>query len=466
MKPTSSEEIELNIQPDPSVLFKLGRSNFTLAFALGEFIDNAYDARGTTCPVVVEITTDEQHKTIIVSDNASGMDAEELEAALTVGRTKKDKDHIGIFGFGLKAAATYLSERFRIETCKKGGATILKVDVDSRTFDKWQLRAEAFPVSSSTSHGSRLTLSEVNVSLGNSEIEKAKREIAEVYHRLIVSGRLEVLVNGEPIKAPAFDLISGLKWDIDFDVNGKRVHGWVGAGRPVRMGGQMNFTPGFYLVRKDRVVKKGEWIGVKPHSRLRTMVGEIQLDDFEVNNNKTDFLRGTPAWVALESQMTQTIASLKLKKTIYTGTTKKSRFKVSSAGEDTTPGPSNQQAPQGHQTKGPASRTSAATPQPNAPAPAPSKPEHPTTAEDGNKPMVFVVHGLDHVARDECVKMLKELGLYPIILQESPATALMAILDKFELYAKKSVYAVVMGLLKKSLSSDVGLGCCQIGPQG
>ncbi|MBC7345386.1 MAG: hypothetical protein H5U03_08225, partial [Clostridia bacterium] len=226
------------------------------------------------------------------------------------------------------------------------------------------------------------------------------QELSEVYHRLIQKQHLIISVNGEPIKPFQLDLMPGLRWDIDLKVGTKNVRGWVAAARPVRQGGQQNYTPGFYLVRRDRIVKKGEWIGHSYHSRLRTMVGEIELDDFEVNANKTDFLRDTPEWVQLDQSIRQFFADNKLVTRIYKGIKgKKEEVPAAETGK-----------PQA----GAGKASSPAPPEPPTQPPPSSGYSPPTFTSDvaptageqphspGTPKKVFIIHGRDHTARDHC----------------------------------------------------------------
>ena len=60
------------------------------------------------------------------------------------------------------------------------------------------------------------------------------------------------------------------------------------------------------------------------------------------------------------------------------------------------------------------------------------------------KPIVFVVHGRDLNARDQCVKVLARLGVDPVVLADQPGGRLEFVLDKFEKEAKQGDYAIVL----------------------
>lgn len=268
----------LNITPDVSLLAKLGKSNFTISYALGEFIDNSYDARGNITPIKVNIDFNVNPQSITITDDGPGMDDNELETALKVGLSSKRNDSIGQYGLGLKAAATFLAKKFTIETVKLNSASGLRVIYDQEQFEaigKWELQAEIIPQPEGLKHGTRITLSDLNINIQKVNINNIKFELSRVYHKLIESKKLFIFINNEPVEPISYELMPGLKWEIDLDVNGKKVKGWVGAMMPKR---KFDVEAGFELIRFGRVLKYGEWIGINKHAAVRTLIGELELD--------------------------------------------------------------------------------------------------------------------------------------------------------------------------------------------
>lgn len=57
---------------------------------------------------------------------------------------------------------------------------------------------------------------------------------------------------------------------------------------------------------------------------------------------------------------------------------------------------------------------------------------------------VFIVHGHDKLVLNEVKEFIITLGLTPIILQDQPNSGLTTIIDKFERYAKRVNFAVIL----------------------
>jgi predicted nucleotide-binding protein len=444
----ANPEFVLDITPDVTLLSKLGRSSFTFLFALGEFIDNAYDARENLDSISINIDFDLGQQFIIISDTGTGMNAGELEMALKVGLSRKRPDSIGIYGFGLKAAATYLSRRFQIETAKLGSNEVLRLVYDQEKFEaagKWELSAVAIPKSDHTiDHGTRITLTRLNVDISNLSEDEIRSKLASLYHKLIRQGKLNILVGSKPVEPPTYDLVPNIKWEIDLTLNGKQVKGWVGAQIPIKISGKkrLDFEPGFQLLRHGRVLRTGEWIGVKRHDAVRTLIGELELDEFEMNNNKTDFLRDTPDWVALEKAMRDFFNANNIRQKIYQGT--KLNTKLNKKIMTIKPPVTAPDTPTTTTTGIPASQyhppnTIEQPKQSNTQAIQPTD----TLEVPGKNKNIFIVHGLDHAHRKECVQVLKSLGLNPIVLQEQPNQG-KTIIEKFEHAAKQCQYAIIL----------------------
>lgn len=438
-------QVILNIIPDVTLLAKLGRSNFTIPYALGEFIDNSYDARGQFEPILINIDFDLGKSSITITDTGEGMDEKELETALKIGLSGKRKDSIGQYGLGLKAAAAFLSRRFTIETTKLNSNQGLIAVWDQEQFEisqKWELSATVIP-KSENEHGTKITLEDLNVDLQFTRTSDISLSFARVYHKLLEADKLRIVLNDEPILPIHCKLVEGLKWEINLLVNGKVVKGWVGAKIPEKLyPDNKSFESGFELIRHGRVLKFGEWIGIEKHGAVRTLVGELELDDFDVNNNKTDFLRDTPDWVQLDQALKTFFANNNIRQKIYKGTTVSGGSSTGKLLESKTQ-PPEAVTTQLFDYQKPPTEISPVQIKPPSPVRIEAKPQT-EVATKKDKKKVFVVHGLNEVHLKECYELMESFEeLEPIVLKYQPNIG-RTIIEKFEVSAKECQYAVIL----------------------
>jgi uncharacterized protein (TIGR02391 family) len=327
----------LNITPHVSLFPKLGRVRFTVTTALPELVDNAIDRRVQDVhPVVVEIRFDRMAGLIEVADNASGLDEDKLEKALTIGFSPEDEeqDRIGENGFGLKAAASFMAHSFRIVTRRVGTNTTLEVDFNEAAFIRggaWQLACRVSEDLIRPTHGTTISMRDLKVDLAAIKDEDVITHLATIYRTYLQDKLLLLWVNGQLVEPLTIDRLpppAPFK-KISFTVAGKLlVHGWVGARSP--MGVLGNDKGGFELFRRGRMIGRRGWVGVRGTSRRRHMVGELHLDEFEVNNNKTDFIRDTQEWIEFEGELAKELKGFD----VYEET-KLTKFKRDTPGDQT-----------------------------------------------------------------------------------------------------------------------------------
>ena len=299
----------VNITPDPSLLPKSGQVNYTIPDAVGELVDNAVDARiaGELETVTVYIGQKDGGK-IEVTDDGRGMGDDGLGDAWRMGFSSKDGDSIGKFGLGLKTATTNLGRQVEIVTTRAEDEHAFRVAYDEAEFlaaATWEIEIEE--IEKPFAHGTRITITDPKVSMYGGVDDVVSVYLGRVFRHFIKSEQVQMLVNDVAVAAAEWDLEpdTGVE-TIDAEINGKRVQGWVGF--------QKVFTPkggyGIDLIRHSRVVRRHEKIGFAPHPKNNKIVGEVFLDDFEVVNNKTDFVRDTDDWRKVEDLMKKVMKPL------------------------------------------------------------------------------------------------------------------------------------------------------------
>lgn len=242
------------------------------------------------------MTYDARDGWIEVSDNGSGMSRSALADALVLGLSNKDESNIGRFGLGLKTACTSLGHHFEIRTAQPNAKVEWVADYDEDRFleaGEWVLPIHR--QNKTRDHGTSILIhsSRIYSTLNQS----LARNLGSTFRHFIDDGLLKLTVNGESVSALHQEVDKTSVLPLDGEVAGLRVRGWVGL---LLVSSQRGWY-GFSLVRNRRVIRRHEKLGFRGHPSTARVVGELHLDQFPVNNLKTDFIRETEEWRALEA---------------------------------------------------------------------------------------------------------------------------------------------------------------------
>lgn len=304
---TASTARIVDITPDPSLLPKSGQVNYTIPDAVGELIDNAVDERVSGEPLNVEVYIGKKEGGMIrIGDDGKGMSADKLADAMRMGYSTKDAEAIGKFGLGMKTACTNLGRAFEIVTTLPNEATAHRVVYNEEAFlrnNKWEIEIDE--VEKTFERGTVITITDPKVSIYGGADDYVSIYAGRVFRHFINNDQASITVNGVPVAPSAWDLDGDVE-NFQFEINGRKVYGWVGF--------QRVFSPkggyGLDLIRHSRVVRRHEKVGFTAHQKVNKIVGEVFLDDFEVVNNKTDFVRDTDDWVKFEAEMKKILKPL------------------------------------------------------------------------------------------------------------------------------------------------------------
>lgn len=312
------------------VILSYRRLDYTPWHALAEFIDNsvqsfrsdngelakAYkrDGEGLT----VSIQYDRNQDVLIIRDNARGMSLEELERALNIGRPPDDTSGLSQYGLGMKTAACWFGDLWSVRTKKLGETTgyYVVVDVDKVASNpRHRLEQEEFDAKK-TEHYTEIRIERLHMKLHGRRLGKTKTTLSSMYRVDIRDGKLRIEWDLSPI--PWENALVLLKKEdgtdamarIDFDVDGRRVYGWVGALAP---GSSSRRNAGFALIRRGRVIR-GVPVAWRPEAIFgpepgrndlinQRVTGEIHLDEFDVSHTKDDIVWRTDEEDCVEDQI-------------------------------------------------------------------------------------------------------------------------------------------------------------------
>ena len=130
----SDNHISIDIRPAPSVYATYRRLSYKSWYAIAEFVDNStqsyYDHRqelrekyrldGEIGHLQVEVSYDSEKNTLTITDNAYGMEVEELTRAVVLDSPPPVRTGRCEYGMGLKTAACWFGTTWTIVTSKLG----------------------------------------------------------------------------------------------------------------------------------------------------------------------------------------------------------------------------------------------------------------------------------------------------------------------------------------------------------
>ena len=306
--------VKLNIQPNAGIMNVFSRLSYKPWYAIAEFVDNSTQSYYSNkkelknCEedykLIVEVKYDDENKTLIIRDNAYGMEFEDFQRAIILDSKSDRQQGRNEFGMGLKTAASWFGNVWSVRSSQLGSGNEYYAQVDINHL-KSSNENEIDIIKSKVelnSHGTEIIIENITKQLsGSRTIGKIKELLASMYRRDINSDKVSIIFNGEPV---IFQEIQVLKFrekewkkPLDFivDFKGKeyRVTGFVG----IMQDGSFP-KAGFALFRNNRVVIGGSDMNYKPNeifgqaqSQISLkLFGELDMNSFPINQAKDGFI--------------------------------------------------------------------------------------------------------------------------------------------------------------------------------
>ena len=286
------ESTPIDITPDKSLVKKLGMVGYKTEQAIAELIDNSIDARMEGVPETIRIHLVPK-KQIIVEDNGRGMNIKQLADAMTIAKESKGEESLGKFGIGLKSACSSLGRRFLIHTSEAGSDITYSAEYDA---DKWlsdkQRGWSNFDITTEQIvgekwHGTRITISELNVSIYANQVSKFKENFGIRYGPYLKDNQVIIQINTVYCKPVEFDVMKDVHIPVDVRLKfGNRITGHVSLLKKHSVSGRY----GIHLFKKGRLIKAFEKFGFPPHPKHSQLIGWLNLDHVPVNFTKSAFI--------------------------------------------------------------------------------------------------------------------------------------------------------------------------------
>lgn len=286
----------------PAAIKNYSRMHYQMWYALAEFIDNSTQSRlnyGSTIdevlakegvPLIVEVDYSPLKREITIKDNSIGMSYDDLVNALKIASPTKDSVGRSKYGMGMKTAACWIGNSWRIETCEwaSGVEWSAVVDVDEIAKGNTQVKLTSRKVSGDD-HYTRITISSLNRRIQKRTEETIKSYLGSIYRFDLAAGTLKLLYGGDEIRPPedmSFDTDPNgkpMRMEIpETKIGGKTVKGFVGV---LKQGSGGRKYGGFSLFQNQRQIQ-----GFPNAWKPRNIFGGV--DDEGANNLVAQRLTG------------------------------------------------------------------------------------------------------------------------------------------------------------------------------
>jgi hypothetical protein len=288
--------------------------DYKIWYALAEFVDNSsqnyldnrkilddlYAKSGDR--FTVHITTDRENS-IEITDNAMGMNYENLNNALHVGKPPSDNTGRHEFGMGLKTASCWLGDVWTIKTKKVGDLEELEVVFDVNKVARGQSRIEIVkrmhPENERNLGFTSLKITKLHNPIAPRTQTKIIDYLTSMYRVDIRESTMDLKWNGVSMKYEAeSELLKAHNGEIyrkeikPFEVDGKKVTGWIGilGSGGVNKGGLAIIRRGRCIVAHPEAWKPRGLYGTSNEGQnnliSQRLFGEIVLDDFRASHTK------------------------------------------------------------------------------------------------------------------------------------------------------------------------------------
>lgn len=238
------ESQSISVTPSVQVLSLLQNMNYTPWFSLGEFVDNSItsylkyvsknpeDTRFEK--LQIRISWDATQKRMIIWDNAAGIpdSLSGWSRALELGSPNPDPSLLGVYGYGMKAAAFWWSPRMTIQSKVVDEDVIRSVDMNLPLIQEGSIEAvplEEIHTDNTNEHFTEIVLHGINQGRSyptGMTLDKVRKYIASMY-RIYLRGDkdychprtglpfLEIFIQDKKLEAYNPELLNEPYWDKD-----------------------------------------------------------------------------------------------------------------------------------------------------------------------------------------------------------------------------------------------------------
>ena len=311
---------QLDITPTVGMLALLKNLDYNEWYALAEFVDNAIQSYRQNKKVLkkldplykLKIKIDISGSEIHIKDNAAGIGHDRYAAAFETGRPPPDTAGLSEFGIGMKIAACWFADKWKVHTKAIGETAWRLVEFDIMKIREKNIKTLDVTLSAAklNAHYTHVTLTKLNHKPKMNTIKKIKDYLGAMYRHLVNTNEIDIIVDNKSLRYETPKIrTSGYykdweegtikkpkkyKWykEFNFEFNGMPIRGFVA----MRETGRVK-QAGFALFRRGRLIMGTEENPFKPEQifgqsndrRHQVIFGEVHMDDMPVAFSKNGF---------------------------------------------------------------------------------------------------------------------------------------------------------------------------------
>lgn len=211
----------VSIALKPNVYSTFRNLNNTVSNTLGEYVDNAVQSYLNNRELLLSVEPDYrlritiavnwERKSIVIEDNAAGIDTDNYERAFEPAHVPIDDTGLNEFGMGMKTASVWLANKWRVYTKALGESMQRYTEFDLHkvtTEGREELLVTETPMPIEA-HFTRIELTELsNHAPTSNQMDKVRRHLSSIYRKFLRSGEVEIKVNDVKLEAPCFDILN------------------------------------------------------------------------------------------------------------------------------------------------------------------------------------------------------------------------------------------------------------------
>jgi hypothetical protein len=320
------EDLDLTaveIRPGVGTLGMFKYMDYTPWHAIGEFVDNSVTSWQATkdrilrldhssTKLLVSITLDPTDGgELRIYDNAGGIAAADYVRAFKPAERPADQSHLSRYGMGMKTAACWFSDKWRVASKALGENVERTVEFDIPKFvqDGVERITPIVHDAKTNEHWTELVLWELNQIPVKKTVGKIRDHLCQMYRRFLRSGEVEIVWNEQPLTyrdrsvlvAPHFkdgDAGEKRRWVKDLSLSLPQGEHVLGRAMLFEKGEQK--AAGLHLFWRGRMIKGNLEDFYRPQEifqfagsfRVQRLLVELDLDEFSPTVDKKDFIWG------------------------------------------------------------------------------------------------------------------------------------------------------------------------------